>query len=363
MKPLKVIQATPVSTTHLVEYGITDTALAELREKNKGVIVNDTASLKAARANKSEIVSLRTSLEASRKEKKKDVLEYGRKLDAEASRIKLALEEIEALIKTPIDAYENKLAAEKAERERIELARIQKIKEAIELNFGTSALIGLSGADSDRLNQRLSDVNNICFDESFQEFHVAAEQQKARFILQLESLIADAEAKEREQKRLQREALRLERLREEQEERDRLVREALESEKAELARIKAEQAAAQQAIDDERASLDAEKKAAEARKAHEEFERQAKANAEQEAQEKLARQQREEEAAAEAKKIEAERQAALLPDKQKLMAFAQKIRDIELPELKAVAAKTIIAACRNHLMNTASLIENGATHL
>lgn len=392
MKTLKVVDSNQQST-QLIEYGVTDAALAELREKNKDIVVTDSKSLKAARVNKSELVGLRSKIEASRKEKKADALEFGKRVDAEAKRITAIIEEIEAAVIAPIEAYEAKLAAEKAEKERIEQERIQRIRQTIDQYFGASALLQLSGASSGLISQAIQDVQQSPVDqETFQELLFEAEQQKVRFLLQLESLLADTRAKEEEDKRLQREALRLERqaeeqaerervfaeqqkaaqaainaenarLKAEQDERDRIEREKLEAERAELARIKAEQAAKQKLIDDQLAKIEAEKRAAEEQKQREEFERQAKIKAK----EKLEREQREKEEAERAAKLETERKAALLPDKDKLTYMAKgPILNFEFPDVDSPDAKVIIAnvdimmrRVHDYVMRMIELIDDG----
>ena len=79
IKTMRIVDSS--QATDIIEYGVTDAALAELREKNKDISVTDSKSLKAARVNKSELVSLRTSIEAKRKDLKKDALEYGKRVD------------------------------------------------------------------------------------------------------------------------------------------------------------------------------------------------------------------------------------------------------------------------------------------
>ncbi len=382
---IKTMKIVDNNQTQIINYGVTDAALAELREKNKDITVTDSKSLKAARVNKSELVGLRTSVEAKRKDLKKDALEYGKRVDTEATRIKAALEEIEAAVVAPIEAYEAKIAVEKAEKERIEQERIKQIKDFIDLRFGTAALVQWSGGDSVTLNDVMEEAKAAEIDDFYQEFKFEAEQQKVRFVQQLESLIADAIAHEEEDKRLKRGALRLERLADEQAERERVfadeqkARQAeidaenarlkeeqmnliavgvkqLEIERAALENIKAAQAATQKAIDDERARLDAEKRAAEDQKEREEFERQAKIQAEEEARDKMAREERENREAEIAARIEAERQLALKPDRDKILAFADSLLELELPAISNDESRYLIEIIHNELMQLSDRI-------
>jgi len=87
-------------------------------------------------------------------------------------------------------------------------------------------------------------------------------------------------------------------------------------------------------LQEEKDKLAAEKMAEENRKKQEEFERQAKINAEQEAAEKMQRELDEEAARLDAKLKEEKSQAALMPDKNKILDFCDLLDDLTPPRCK-----------------------------
>ena len=116
----------------LIKYSVTDSALEELKAKHEIVEVKEYKDLVAGIA---ECRELRVDIEKHRKLIKKDSLEYGRKIDAEAKRITSSIELVEQPMKDAkaiVDDEKARVKAEKEEAERKELQRIEGEKRAKE---------------------------------------------------------------------------------------------------------------------------------------------------------------------------------------------------------------------------------------
>ncbi len=116
----------------LIKYSVTDSALEELKSKHEIVEAKDYKGLTAGIA---ECRELRVDIEKHRILIKKDSLEYGRKIDAEAKRITASIELVEQPMKDAkavIDDEKARVKAEKEEAERKELQRIENEKRAKE---------------------------------------------------------------------------------------------------------------------------------------------------------------------------------------------------------------------------------------
>ncbi|WP_263079269.1 hypothetical protein [Endozoicomonas sp. Mp262] len=115
--------------TSVIEYGITDAALAELKEKFS-VVPSDHDALKKEI---SALTPYRTKLKARKDELKKPILEEGRKIDAEFKRIDSALLELITPRREAKKIIDDKIKAVKDEQAR----DIEKEIEVIE-NLPTS---------------------------------------------------------------------------------------------------------------------------------------------------------------------------------------------------------------------------------
>lgn len=239
------------------EYSATEAGLAQLRDKYAGVKF-DLATKEGdeeARAARRELVKLRTSLEAKRKELKAPALAYAMAIDSEAKRITAQIKELEEPIDGQIKADEQRKAAEKAERERIERERVQAIQAKIEVMRG---LAHESAFDtSEQIAATLADLSamEIAGDE-FAEFTEEAAKVQAVAIEALSELLGRAKEREAEHARLAAERAELERQRQEQEAREAAEREAREAEARKLAEERAE-------FERQRAEFEAQRAAAE----------------------------------------------------------------------------------------------------
>lgn len=230
--------------TQIKEYSATEAGLAALREKYAGRVfdVTTTAGDKEARAARQELVKLRTSLEAKRKEIKGPALAYCQAIDSEARRITAEIKNLEDPIDAQIKAEEQRKAAEKAEKERIERERVAAIQGKIHL----ISRVAFQSRDDEpeMIEATLADLHAMVIDEDeYQELTAEARAAKEQAEKELTDLLARAQARKEEAARLAAEREELERLRREaEEERARLAaeREAIEQERQAAAAAKAE---------------------------------------------------------------------------------------------------------------------------
>lgn len=314
---------TPIAGNHLVEYGITDTKLAELRGKYGDLPQVDAAkpdNYKALVAGIRECRELRTSIEARRKELKADALEWGRKVDAEAKRITNALIDIEEPMKQAKENEDERKAAIRAEEENRERDRVARIRAHLN-DLVQDALDATPDRGLDSLQAALEQARLWRpSPELFQEFLPEAQEAYVRWLGALEDAIDKARKAEEEAARLAEEQARLAEQRatqEAEEARLRAEREAFEAEKrqhqeAVEARERAEREAREAAAAEERRKQD---------------EAAAAARAEQEAREKAEREEQERQ------RIYAE-STEILPDLEAYRRYLIDLLDVNVPTLR-----------------------------
>jgi len=316
--------------TGLVEYNITDAAISEMKSIYMELAITDIEDKEqfdAVHSARMVVKGKRVEVEKRRKELKADALAWGKKVDGKAKEIFEKLEPIE----THLDGEERKVTDEqkriKDEADRKEKEKIEKrIAEFAEVN------VHLPFFDVAAMTDGYFDSRLIIARADFE-----AEQNR----------LAEEEAARKA------ESERLEKVRKEQEaEAARLTEEKRKIDEA--------QAAERKKIDDERRAIEAEKKALEDEKRKEQerrdraaFEAQAKEDA-RIAAEKVEKERQEREAWAAKEKADREaaekiRQADLLPDKQKLLTFAEALLNAKndlIPDLKfGSPAYPILAEC------------------
>ncbi|MFH2034274.1 MAG: hypothetical protein ABIJ26_06185 [Candidatus Margulisiibacteriota bacterium] len=317
-------------TDQIVKYDITDAAIAEMESIYlclEITDIEDKEQFDAVHSARMTVKGKRVDVEKRRKELKADALAYGKLVDTEAKRITGKLEPIES----HLDREEKKVTDEQkriqAEADRKEKEKIDKrIAEFAEFN------VHLPFFDVAAMTDGYFDSRLIIARADFE-----AEQNRQAD----EIAVRKAESE------------RLEKVRKEQEaEAARLAEEKRKIDEA--------QAAERKKIDDERRAIEAEKKALEDEKRKEQerrdraaFEAQAKEDA-RIAAEKVEKERQEREAWAAKEKADREaaekiRQADLLPDKQKLLTFAEgllKSKNDLIPDLKfGSSAYPILAEC------------------
>lgn len=295
----------PPTTTAIAEYSETERGLAQLRQQLADAVFDVTtpAGMREARDSRFALVKLRTTLEAKRKELKAPLLDRGRALDAEASRITGAILELETPIDEKIKAQERVIEAEKEAAQRRERERLAEIQRRID-SLKHYALDHMS-APSNVVAQAITDLETKRFDPEEWGAHLAdAVEARNASLTKLREIHEHAVKNEELLAQLRAQ-------REEEEKRRRAEQERLDKERAELEALRAEQEKRQQA---ERERLAEEERVAAERRRQEdaaaEAERQRQAAEARAEQERIAREQEEERQRLAAERAELARQRA-----------------------------------------------------
>ena len=277
----------------IVKYNVTDASIEEFREKYAVVpVVKNNSDLKTLKSDITVIRTLRTSVETTRKDLKKEALEYGRKVDAEAKRITTALEGIEQPMKDAQKEYEDKIRAEKEEKERIELERVVEIQGKI------NSITALPALNEGKTSHEIEEaIEGLSYRDLFDYQEFTSQRDDALIIAResLTELLASTLKRETEEKEaaLQKEKEEAERLEletkrqrelEEREKQAEIERKELEAEKSRMAEEdtlrKQEAARLEQEARVEREKLEEERRKIEEAKAEIEREKQARIEAE-----------------------------------------------------------------------------------
>jgi len=243
METTEVLDRAEISGTNvIVEYSKTEAALADLRAKYSGVVFDLTTTKgdKEARAARLELVTLRASLEKKRKEFKAPALAFGKKIDSEAERVTAEIVKLESFIDQQIKADEDRRAAEKAERYRIEAERVKAIQDKITAIRGFVAKC--QDISAERIANGIELVSKVDTGAHvFFEFADQAQLAKNETVKAMRDMLESAKAREAEAARVNAQRLENERIAEQ----NRLQAEAMVVQQAELDRataaIKAEQ--------------------------------------------------------------------------------------------------------------------------
>lgn len=336
---LQVITPEP-ATTNINSLAVLDqreASLIELRDKYTGLKVNgveDREGYKAVRA-------ARILLKSERVQIAKD----GKALRDSATKFSQCVIAREKELIAIISQTEDELAAEEQrideERERLRIQKEREEQEALQKRIDALAKFGYA-----------EDLYTLSImpEEDFQALlgHAEGEWQKEQERIAVEKAEAERKRKE-EEERLQKEREELarqrayqERIAREQEEREQAFRleqeakEKLQREREEA--IRKEQERKEAELRAEREKLEEEKRRIAEEKRLEQARAEAAERARIEEQERIKREAEEKELAAQRAEMEAKRQEALKPDKEKLIAFARKISEIEPPLLNTVEA-------------------------
>lgn len=228
----------------IVEYSATEAALAELRQKYAGIVFDLTTTKgdKEARAARLELITLRTSLEKKRKQFKAPALEFGKKIDSEASRVTTEILALENPIDEQIKADEQRREREKAERERIAAERAQGFRDRIAV---IRAFVGkCQGISAERITNGIAMVEQVDVSAAaFEEFALEAAAAKSETIAAMRQIMGETKAREEEAARVEAQRIENERVAAEQKERA----DALAAQQAELDRKERELREAQEA--------------------------------------------------------------------------------------------------------------------
>lgn len=327
-------ETTEEITAGVVRFGIADTKIAELRGMFDGLQADTPEGYREVAKAIAVTRTLRVNVEKTRKELKASALEYGRRVDSEAKRITALLEEIETPLKDAKQAVDDEKARIKAEQEAKERAELEA-KEAAERAEREAKEKAIRDAEEARLEAERKSIEaeraKLETERTAERERVEAEQRKIAEQQAVERAKLDAERRAIEAKQ---EAER-ERLAAEQRKLDEQREEANRIERERLAAIKAEQ-------DRKEAELNARLEAE--RIAKEEAERAAQAEADRLHAEKVAK----EEAEAERLRLE-----ALRPDVEKVLAFAQVLRAIEIPAMATDEGQQLMSRIEDTLTQAA----------
>ncbi len=331
--------AVATAPKHVIEYNITDAALAELAVRHKDVDAHkdyDTAKLAAK-----ECQQLRKGLEEKRVELKKDALDYGRAVDGEANRIKAAIVKVEDPIKDGIKAVDD---AEKIKEE----------KRVIEIESKLATLRGYGQETDGKTLAELQEWQEFLTgveitEDEFQEFREQAVGAKAESESRLRLAIGHKQAAEEEAAKLE------EQRKAQQEQQDKLDAQQAEIEEGQSKLREAQEAAEKKAFE---ADLKEGREAA-AERQKELDAQQAEIDKQKAEREELEREEREK---AEAEAATA-RSAELAPDKDKLERLAKIIDATELPTVASQQAEDVLSYVKSELKAIADNIRHYAGEL
>lgn len=202
---------TSIAAAALALFAPLETEVATLAERYRDVAF-DMSTPKGFKAAKDARLELRESgrfaLQRLRDKTKDQLNDCKKVVDGEAARLIEIVKPVETAIDDQIAAHETKLAAEKAERDRIEAERRQKHLDAIAKI--ESYVAKADGLPVERIEAGLAYVRDIDVSAAvFEDFAVRASAQKDATIRALEKMIADvrqaaaAEALRIENERLQ----------------------------------------------------------------------------------------------------------------------------------------------------------------
>lgn len=293
-----------------VRYGVSDAAIADLRSEVGSLRAE--VDYDATRIAIGRIVKLRTGVEKRRKELKEDALKWSRKVDSEAKRLTGLLEEIETPLRDSKDAVD--LAVQRA---RGVAANAERLRQE-----------AAAKAERDRL-EAARQANIAAENAKLAAEREALRLEREKMAAEREAQAAAMRAETAKHEEARREALRLEREQIAQERETQ--RQAFLAEQTKLTEARKKQAEEQVKIDAERKRIEAEQQAERDRLAKIESDR-------------LAAIQAEADRVAEEKRLaeEAARLEALKPDKEKLTAFAAKLRGIKTPELSTEEGSNLL---------------------
>jgi hypothetical protein len=286
--------------------------------------------MKLARETRLALREIRINAEKARKRLKEDSLRKGKAIDGIYNMLAFAVEPLEKHLLDQ-EQYIQRLEDQRK-------AKLKAEREAQLAPFGVDVSLYQLGEMDDATFGQLLDTNQLAF-AARQEAAKKAEAER----IERERIEAEERAKREAEAAAERERLRAEN--------ERLAREKAEAE----AKARAEREAA------EKARREAEEKARQEREAAE-----AQARAEREAREKAEAELRAREEAERKAREEAEakaRAAAQAPDREKLAAFAEAVRNLPIPTLDSEIGKAITNLIREQVTKFAAWIINQQTKL
>ena len=314
--------------TQLVEYNIETAVIESLKTKYDIQEIKNGKDYAFVMEGLAEYRGIRLKIDEKHKELKKDALEYGRAVDAEKNRLKDLLEPGEEHLKSIRKAEDDRKDTIKAEKERIEQERVDGIRSNISTIQRYEILDPVM--DSNDIKSRLSGLEKIeITGELFQEFTQEAQKVFDGVFSNVHNALIARIKWEKEEMKRKVEADRLEKQRVEQEE-------------------------AQKKIDADKATIQAEKDNIARDKREAEIKEKARQDTLNEAKDKAEAEEKAKVAKEKAEAEEKARKESLRPDKEKIIAFASVILNLNSPELKSSEA--------NHIVSNAIDEINGIAH-
>lgn len=343
MSTMIEVQERPPFSIEPITYPIIEERIAELAAEYLPLTINgveDKEGLRAVHDARMNVKGLRVKVEKRRKELKASSLEYGRQVDAAAKDLEKLLAPIELHLEseeTRINKEKDRLLKEKQEAARAAAqARVDALL-AVGVNLPFAVAEQMPPEAFEARLAEATEAHRIAQEK-------AAAEEAERLRLQAEE---DARRKA-EAEKLAAERAELERLRAEQEAARKAQEEAARAAAAELERRAAELAAEQRKIEEAKAAEAkriADEQAAKDRAAElERIQKEAAAKAEQELKERMAREAEEVKRKAERAEAKRKRAEAMRPDKEKLLAVADQITTVEVPELSESASQARLDA-------------------
>lgn len=239
-----------VGGTQVAEYTETAHALAELRQKFGGLVVDVSTpkGLKEAKACTFELRTLRTTLEKKRAELKAPILARGKLLDDEAKRITAEIRAMEEPIDVQIRAEESRIEAERLAKLEAERLRTEAIQQKIQAIRDVPA--SLVGKPSVIIAGQLEKLRTTMLDEDeLGADYVTATDALTAAVARVSDLLAAQQGHEAEQKRIEQERAELERMRTENARLQREAEERAEADRREqdrLAQVERDRVAAEE---------------------------------------------------------------------------------------------------------------------
>lgn len=339
----------------LVEYHVTDAAIAKMHSDFMSLTVkglDDKRGLVEVHAARMIVKNTRIDVEKTRKALKADALAWGQKVDAEARRITKLLEPIEDHLTFEEEKITKEKARLEAEKKRLEEERAQSI-----VNEFAKYGVLMPYAEAMTITDADYAVKIESAKQSWQaeQERIAEEKRHEETRRQEEAAKAKAESE-----RLLQERIELERMRAAEE-----AKRQAERAEAECKRLEQEAilAAEREKIAAERRAIEAERMRQEHAAAMERAKKEAAEKAEREAIARAEREAKEKEEAERKAKAEAERQERLKPDKEKMMALADKIESMPLPEVVSPSARIVMDGIKERVESLCEFIRKSVERI
>lgn len=350
----------------VIQYDVTEAAIAELASKYAGLKIVDPASYEHVRVALGDVRTKRIGVEKRRKELKADALEYGRKVDARAKELTESLLAIENPLQDEKDKADVEKEKARQEKARKEKERVDGIRAKI---TGISlALIDTQGKTSTEIENMIRVLSaRMVTEEEFQEFQVEALKTQAESLGALNRAKENRVKWEQEEAKRKEEVERLDKIRKEQETERKRLAEARKAEEEKSRREREALEVERRKIEAEKKALEDAKKAEQDRKNQEALERQlaenARIKAEADAKAKVEREAKEAEEKAQREAEEKARREKLRPDKEKLLAFADVLVSLKAPHMDSEKGQTILSDAAKSVRRIAAMIRKNAEEM